>query len=301
VASRSGQGTGRRLRQAGPEVWRLLFTGPRLAGPGRADARWLPQQHLGFHERDRQSVFKLFYAQSEAQITELLTQYHPAVLWFDTPEKISAAESQELVDLIRKREPNCIINSRVGHGLGDYGVQEQKIPGAGDLKPWETCMTLNGHWGFFLGDEKWKSPETVIHNLVDIVSKGGNYLLNVGPTGAGIIPNGAVEDLNAVGMWMKINGELIYGTKASSLKTQPSWGRVTQNSDFFYLHVFDWPKNGKLAVPELGWQQAPMMAHLLADKTKNLKLTTDFTNKTVVIDLPPQPPDPIDSVVVLVL
>lgn len=176
---------------------------------------------------------KYFERKVKPQITELLTQYHPAVLWFDTPEKISAAESQELVDLIHKLEPDCIINSRVGHGLGDYGVQEQKIPGAGDVKPWETCMTLNGHWGYFMGDEKWKPAATVIHNLMDIISKGGNYLLNIGPTGDGVIPQGAVNDLQQVGAWMKVNGEAIYGTKTSSLKTQPAWGRVTQNGDFF--------------------------------------------------------------------
>ena len=168
---------------------------------------------------------KYFERKVKPQITELLTHYGPiAVLWFDTPEKISPAESQELVELIHKLQPDCIINSRVGHGLGDYGVSEQKIPGAGDVKPWETCMTLNGHWGYFKGDEKWKPAPTVIHNLVDIISKGGNYLLNVGPTGQGVIPQGAVNDLQQVGAWMKVNGESIYGTtrefpEAASLGT----------------------------------------------------------------------------------
>ena len=248
-------------------------------------------------------VFSNYFVRKvKPQITELLTQYHPAVLWFDTPEKISAAESQELVDLIHKLQPDCIINSRVGHGLGDYGVSEQKIPGAGDRKPWETCMTLNGHWGYFLGDEKWKPAATVIHNLVDIISKGGNYLLNVGPTGEGIIPQGAVEDLNTVGAWMKMNGESIYGTTASPLKAQPSWGRVTCNGHKLYLHVFDWPKDGKLTV-----NLSPLTAtnaYLLADPKQKLK--TDFAqtsrgvDKNVcIINLPPVPVDSIDAVIVL--
>jgi alpha-L-fucosidase len=230
------------------------------------------------------------------QITELLTQYGPiAVLWFDTPEEISAAESHELLALIHKLQPDCIVNSRIGHGLGDYDVQEQKIPGAGDVKPWETCMTLNGHWGYFLGDEKWKSSETIIRNLVDIVSKGGNYLLNVGPTGQGIIPQGAVSDLQAVGDWMKTNGESIYGTSASPLKMQPDWGRITKKGNTLYLHVFDWPKDGKLVVPLAG-----SVARLLADKSE-LKLTADKPAGTVTIEVPAQAPDPIDTVVVLTL
>lgn len=246
---------------------------------------------------------KYFERKVKPQITELLTHYGPiAVLWFDTPEKISAAESQELVGLIHKLQPDCIINSRVGHGLGDYGVQEQKIPGAGDVKPWETCMTLNGHWGYFKGDEKWKPASTVIHNLVDIASKGGNYLLNVGPTGAGIIPNGAVEDLNAVGAWMKVNGESIYGTSASPLKAQPAWGRVTKKGDKLYLHVFDWPKDGKLVLE--GMVSEPKEIHLLADSKQKLGIAasgwTGYEGN-IMIDLPPQPLDPIDTVVVLTL
>lgn len=244
---------------------------------------------------------KYFERKVKPQITELLTQYHPAVLWFDTPEKISAAESQELVDLIHKMQPDCIINSRVGHGLGDYGVQEQKIPGAGDVKPWETCMTLNGHWGYFLGDEKWKSPATVVHNLVDIVSKGGNYLLNVGPTGQGIIPQGAVNDLQQVGAWMKVNGEAIYGTTASPLKTQPAWGRVTSKDDKLYLHVFDWPKDGKLVVPGLHDKIATV--YLLKTSgfgaPKNLKVQDAAEGVQVLV--PEQAPDNISTTIVLKL
>ena len=256
-----------------------------------------------YPDESKKVFARYFERKVKPQITELLTHYGPiAVLWFDTPEEISAAESHELVALIHRLQPDCIVNSRVGHGLGDYGVSEQKIPGGADAKPWETCMTLNGHWGYFKGDEKWKPAPTVIHNLVDIISKGGNYLLNVGPTGKGVIPAGAVADLSAVGAWMQVNGEAIYGTKAGPLKTVPSWGRVTQKGDNIYLHVFEWPKDGKLVVPEIGTTQAMLSAHLLADKSgARLNLKQDAAAGTVVIDVPAQPLDPADTVVVLQL
>jgi alpha-L-fucosidase len=250
---------------------------------------------------ERKKVFAKYFARKvKPQITELLTQYGPvAVVWFDTPEEISANESQALADLIHKLQPNCIINSRVGHNLGDYNVSEQKIPSDGSITPWETCMTLNGHWGYFLGDENWKAPVTVIRNLVDIVSKGGNYLLNVGPTGQGIIPQGAVNDLQAVGAWMNVNGEAIYGTTASSLP-QPSWGRITQKGTMLYLHVFDWPDNGKLSVSGLDRTGDNMTAYCLADKHKtSLNVMAGSQAASAVISLPSKPLDPIDSVIVL--
>jgi len=253
------------------------------------------------YPNETNKVFAKYFARKvKPQITELLTHYGPiAVLWFDTPEEISAAESRELVALIHQLQPDCIVNSRVGHGLGDYGVSEQKIPGSGEAKPWETCMTLNGHWGYFMGDENWKPAATVIRNLVDIASKGGNYLLNVGPTGQGIIPPGAVRDLQAVGAWMKANGDAIYGTTADSLKQPPAWGRVTQKGGIRYLHVFAWPADGKLSVAGRPGSLPGMSAHLLAEPQIALKVSRDENTGTVTIALPANPPDPIDTVVVV--
>jgi alpha-L-fucosidase len=137
-----------------------------------------------FPDESKKVFSRYFERKVKPQVRELLTQYGPiAVMWFDTPEKISKAESEELVALIHQLQPECIINARVGNHLGDYAVQEQKIPEAGDPKPWETCMTLNGHWGYHKMDQNWKPAETLVRHLVEVVSKGGNFLLNVGPTG----------------------------------------------------------------------------------------------------------------------
>lgn len=256
-----------------------------------------------FPEQTNRAVFALYFKRKVVpQVTELLTEYHPAVLWFDTPEEISTAESRQLLALIHGLEPDCIVNSRIGHGLGDYGVQEQKIPGGG-TRPWETCMTLNHHWAYFLGDNNWKSPTTVIHDLVDIASKGGNYLLDVGPTGKGVIPPEAVSILEQVGDWLKVNGAAIYGTTASPLRIQPTWGRVTEKATSdgatLYLSVFDWPRDGTLVVP--GLQSKIAKAYLLMSNFhgwhKRLKAANGADGVTVSV--PINAPDTICSVIVL--
>ena len=113
-------------------------------------------------------------------------------------------------------------------------------------------MTMNTTWGYKFYDDQWKSTETIVRNLIDIASKGGNYLLNVGPTAEGVIPQPSVERLRAVGEWMKANGAAIYGTTASPFANQLSFGRATRKAGRVYLHVFDWPTNGSLQVPSWG-------------------------------------------------
>jgi alpha-L-fucosidase len=142
------------------------------------------------------------------------------------------------------------VNNRLGLPA-DYGTPEQRIPGEKSDTPFEVCMTLNKHWGYNKADKDFKSPKVVIQNLADIASKGGNYLLNVGPTAEGVIPSESIEILKQVGAWMKTNGESIYGTTASPLDAAPAWGRVTQKDKKFYLHVFDWPTGGSLELPKL--------------------------------------------------
>ena len=244
-----------------------------------------------YPDEGKKDFARYFERKVKPQIRELLTQYGPiAVLWFDTPELISRAQSEELVRLIRSLQPDCIINARVGNRLGDYTVQEQQIPAGGNPKPWETCMTLNKHWGYYRGDEEWKSARTLVRHLVDIASKGGNFLLNVGPTGQGTIPQGSVERLHEVGRWMQVNGEAIHGTTASPFPEQPAWGRVTAKRTTqgtrLYLHVFDWPKDGRLHVP--GLQDGVGFPTKLAD---GRRLETASDGNDLWITLPGSAPE----------
>lgn len=250
-----------------------------------------------YPDESKKVFARYFERKVKPQVRELLTQYGPiAVMWFDTPEMITRAQSEELLRLIHGLQPDTIVNARVGHRLGDYAVSEQKIPDSGNPHPWETCMTLNGHWGFHKKDENWKPTETLVRNLVDIASKGGNFLLNVGPTGKGQIPAPSVERLAQVGAWMKVNGEAIRGTGACTLGAL-AWGRCTRKTTAdrttFYLHVFDWPADGKLVVPAGG---ARVTATLLATG-KRLPVKADASSTTIT--LPGKAPDAISSTIVL--
>jgi alpha-L-fucosidase len=258
---------------------------------------WRRSNTWDFPDEDKKDFTRYFERKVKPQVRELLTQYHPDILWFDTPERIKRAQSVELMALIRELQPNCIVNQRIGNRLGDYRVAEQEIPAGGWTDAWESCMTLNRHWGYYLGDENFKSTTTVVHNLIDIVSKGGNLLLNVGPTGEGIIPQGSVDRLREVGAWLAHNGEAIYGTTASLLPA-PAWGRLTQKSDAtgttLYLHVFDWPADRRLIVP--GLANNIVSATLLADG-RQLEFGTNAQGAQLTV--PAVMPDRISSTIKL--
>ena len=268
---------------------------------------------------EKGKVFNRYFERKvKPQVRELLTDFGPIdVLWFDTPEKISKPESKELLELARSLQPKCIVNGRVGNGFGDYGTPEQTIPPKVDVsKYWETCMTLNGHWAYNKADEKWKSAGSLLRNLVDISSKGGNYLLNVGPTGDGIIPQPSVERLTVMGDWLKTNGEAIYdcgptpfGPELGSFsktekdkKGRPKFiakkkWRATTQPGKLYLHLFEWPA-GKANLP--AYDKQVTQAYLLSDANKT-KLKFEQNAEGIAIDLPDSAPDPNISVICLEL
>lgn len=158
-------------------------------------------------------------------------------------------------------------------------------------------MTMNDTWGYKSTDNNWKSTEQLIRNLVDIVSKGGNYLLNVGPTADGLIPEASVGRLAEIGKWMDVNAEAIYSTTASPFE-HPKWGRFTKKPGVLYAHVFDWPQNGQIQIPLLKQKVTKAML-LTADGSQPLQVKQ--SDAGTVVTLPGKAPSPIDSVIKLEL
>jgi alpha-L-fucosidase len=252
------------------------------------------------------------------QLKELLTNYgdFPVVIWFDTPtDDMTPALAGEIVTLLNQH-PNLIWNNRLGGGYkGDTETPEQFIPAKGyPGRDWEACMTMNDTWGFKSYDMNFKSTETLLRNLIDIASKGGNYLLNIGPDSTGAVPPAEIERLHQVGKWLAVNGEAIYGTqptlfgseagsfsttekdKAGNPKFIPAWNwRSTTAADRIYIELFTWPA-GSFHLENNPRQVSN--AYLLADKSKRpLKVTKTATG--IDIALPGHATDPIATVLVL--
>jgi alpha-L-fucosidase len=193
------------------------------------------------------------------QLKELLEKYDPEVLWFDgewIPEW-TEEQGKDLYNYLRNLKPSLIINNRVGKGrsgmqgmnkykdaAGDFGTPEQEILEGSSDADWESCMTMNDTWGYSKFDQHWKSAEMLIHNLVDIAAKGGNYLLNVGPDAAGFIPVQSVERLAEMGKWLKINGEAIYATGSLKQYKEGDHIKYTTSKDGKYVYAILTKKSG---------------------------------------------------------
>jgi alpha-L-fucosidase len=245
----------------------------------------------------------------KTQLNELVTRYHPAILWFDgdwdlnlTPVTLTdwwnAADGRDLYNYVVSLDSTILVNERVkrGAGLGDYECPEQTVPGAPLGRPWETCQTMNNAWGYNAGSENtYKTSKTMIQELVKVVSRDGNYLLNIGPRGDGSVTNGSKTILNGFGSWMSIYSESIYGTTRSPYSVEPKWGFYTKKTGKLYVHVFTWPANRLLKVPSL--TNTINKIYLLNDTTSSLSYydSTGYIRITVPVNAP----DSINSVVVI--
>ena len=229
------------------------------------------------------------------QVKEILSKYGEiAILWWDTPTDMNKERAEKFLPILAKY-PNLITNDRLGGGIkGDTETPEQYIPATGfSGRHWEVCMTMNDTWGYKTNDHNWKSTKDLILKLSDIVSKGGNFLLNVGPTSEGEIPQPSIDRLRQVGEWMKVNGDAIYGTSANPFPYLP-WGRTTIKGQKLFLHVVDWPKDGILKLP---MRNKAVNAYLMTNTQKNLGIVQD--PDFIKISVPAEAPDTLLPVIAL--
>jgi alpha-L-fucosidase len=233
----------------------------------------------------------------KAQVRELLTRYGPiCLIWFDTPKRMTEEQSRSLLELVHELQPDCLVSGRVGNSLGDYtSARDNKIPPTAVESDFETPATINDTWGFKDYDHNWKSIADMLRKLVDIVSKGGNYLLNVGPTAEGLIPKASVGRLFGIGAWLDVNGESVYGTRPGPIQ-ELDWCRSTVKDGRLFLHIFDWPADGVIALD--GDFGEIDRAYLLGDPAEE-PLPVDVTEDGIQIQGPVEAPDPIDTVLVL--
>ena len=247
------------------------------------------------------------------QLKELLTGYGKiGVLWFDGEwiKEWTEDQGKDLYNFVRNLQPEIIINNRVGKGrqgmqgmsrdtsfVGDFGTPEQEVLSTSSTLPWESCMTMNDTWGYKTDDNNWKSPEVLIKNLVDIVSKGGNFLLNVGPTSEGLIPGPSVDRLKEIGDWIRINGEAIYGVKQLKNYKEGDYIRYNASSDgkFIYASLFRQPDK-KIVIKQIRPIKDSKIRFLGSDK--DLKWKFDDKNG-LIIDVPSPVPCPSSYVWVL--
>jgi alpha-L-fucosidase len=265
---------------------------PGGATGGKADSNWDPAQEGDFDQ----------YLQDIAlpQVSELIDRYDPAIIWWDTPVRMTEERVTPFAKLMAEH-PEIITNNRLGPGFeGDTSTPERHVPPRGfPDELFEVCMTMNETWGYKLKDHKWKSSQRLIRMLSDIASKGGNLLLNIGPRADGSIPQESIERLEAIGRWMEVNSEAIYATQASPFARRLSWGRVTQKAGknggtTLYLHVWDWPADGKILLPTL--KEIPTSGVMLKGAAT---VTSERNIDGVVVQLPGTATDPDASVVKL--
>ena len=256
-----------------------------------------------YHDEEKKNLQVYIDEFDKPQLQELLTKYGPiGLIWFDTPSLIRPDQAQELVDIVRALQPNCLVNSRAG-SFTQYDYESRgdcEIPGINTGMDWETPMTICNGWGYNAQpDNIYRQPKELISQLVEVVSMGGNYLLNVGPDALGVIPAQAQSSLRGLGDWVQSHGESIYGTNASPFPYKPQWGRITQKNNLLYLHIFNWQPEITLT----GLCSIVSKVHVLTDQSRTMLFTQSFDEKLgyskLKIQLAGKAPDAVDSVLVV--
>ncbi|MHC5075548.1 MAG: alpha-L-fucosidase [Planctomycetota bacterium] len=258
-----------------------------------------------YHDESKRDFDSYFNNFAKKQIEELLTQYKLSILWFDGIGIKTNAQNEDILALMKKYQPDCLVNSRLGDWMsyewGDYRSMDDNEVSNRDLGyGWENPGTINHTYGYNKHDRDWKNHTEIIHMLVDIASNGGNYLLNIGPRADGTIPAESIRVLQEVGKWMDKFGESIYATIPAPVP-KPDWGRLTAKDDKLFLHVFDWPMDDMLVVDSI--EAEIKNAYLLADKEQN-KLSFEKSEEQTIIELNtismyPDALDSSDTVIVL--
>ena len=245
----------------------------------------------------------------KAHLQDLLTRYDPAVLWFDgswdanlsqptLTDWWNGADGVDLYNFVTGIKPDLVVNENVKSliGLGDYAEIEKKVPATPPSRPWELVQTMNGAWGYEASKEgSYRSAQSLVRELVQVVSRNGNYLLNIGPRGDGVVTTPAVNALTGMGTWMNTYGDSVYGTTGSPYTSEPSWGYYTRKSGKLFANVITWPANRQLSIPAL--KNTISRVYLLKNPNTSLHYTT--TSGGITVSLPASAPNSTVSVVVV--
>ena len=230
------------------------------------------------------------------QVKEITTEYGDiALVWFDTPGNMEKKYVEELVEVVRKNQPNALVSGRAGHNLGDYrSLGDMNIPTINVEGLWETVDVTNDSWGYAWYDQNWKSPKLILKNVISTVARGGTYMLNVGPKPDGSIPNEAQTSLRASGDWTKNYPQVIYKAKASPWRQALPWGDVTVSDNKLNLCIYDWPLDGEISLP--GLKNEILSANLWVNGERQ-KISTSRKNGWVTFHLPARRPEKLISVI----
>lgn len=223
------------------------------------------------------------------QLKELLTQYGKIdFIWFDTPELITAQHSSDIRKLIHSYQPECLINSRIGNRCGDYAIVEQKLAGKINNRPWEACLTMGKNWGYNRHDTVYKKPALLIRHLTDIVSKGGNLLLNIGPDGKGNFPSLTREGLAAYHHWLSVYGEAIYGTRPWKTYGENLQVEQTEQVSSKQFHDAEYDGTPQEIIPDIRYTAKNNKVYVIVRNVNQLAYTlTSFPTENRILSVTP--------------